>query len=241
MISLVWGAVAGSALLLGALVSLLLPVEKKTIGWIMAFGTGVLIGAAVLELLQDSVSLGGIRAAITGALTGALLFTVADILIHKKGGGKRKQSGKNPPTHSGLAIFIGTVIDAIPESIIIGTGLVKGSGVSFVMVIAVFISNFPEGLSSTAGLLKDGYSKTKILLLWLVVLLLAALSSFFGYSFLEDSKNETISFISAFAAGGIMAMVSSTMMPEAFEEGGPIVGLITTTGLLTALVLHHLS
>jgi ZIP family zinc transporter len=241
MISLVWGAVAGSALLLGALVSLLLPVQKKTIGWIMAFGTGVLIGAAVLELLQDSVSLGGIRAAITGALAGALLYTVADILIHKKGGGKRKQSGKNPPTHSGLAIFIGTVIDAIPESIIIGTGLVKGGGVSFVMVIAVFISNFPEGLSSTAGLLKDGYSKTKILLLWIIVLLLAALSSFFGYSFLEDSKNETISFISAFAAGGIMAMVSSTMMPEAFEEGGPIVGLITTTGLLTALVLHHLS
>ena len=239
MVSLLWGSVAGSAVLLGALVSMWVKVNKVYIGWIMAFGTGVLIGAATLELVQESVESGGLTVVIIGVLVGASVFTIADSIIHKKGGGKRKQSRPKTSTPSGLAIFIGTILDVIPESIIIGTGLLEGTGVSLIMISAIFISNFPEGLSSTSGLIKDGYSKGKIIFLWSVVFVLTALGSFFGYTFLSGSSPQTLAFISSFAAGAIIAMVSSTMMPEAYEEGGPIVGLVTVCGLLTALSLRH--
>ncbi|RBW69204.1 ZIP family metal transporter [Bacillus taeanensis] len=234
--ALLWGGIAGSAVFIGALMGLLLPIKKKIIGYIMAFGTGVLIGAASFEMLDESLQIGGLSVTISGFMIGAALFTAFDIMIAKRGGKERKRSKENPKNNSGLAIFIGTVIDAIPESVIIGISLIHQQ-VSYLLVIAIFISNLPEGLSSSIGLKKDGYSNRKILFLWVIVFLLSSLSACLGFIFLQDASNSLVAGISAFAAGGVVAMVSSTMMPEAHEEGGPIVGFITALGLIASLVL----
>jgi zinc transporter, ZIP family len=235
-----WGAFAGSSILIGALLGIFKDLPKRITGLIMSFGTGVLIGAASFELLTESVNEGGLLATSIGFLSGACIFTFSELLITKRGGHERKRACKTNSNHSGLSIFIGTIIDAIPESVIIGVSLLEQGTVSYLMVIAVFISNFPEGLSSTVGLKKDGYSKKTLLLMWTVVVILASLSSLLGYSLLRDASTTILSFISAFAAGGIMAMVASTMMPEAFEEGGAIVGLIASLGLLCSLFLSHI-
>ncbi|MCI2254799.1 ZIP family metal transporter [Domibacillus sp. PGB-M46] len=239
--ALMWGGVSGSAVLLGALAALFVPIQKRLIGCIMAFGTGVLIGAATYELLGESVEEGGFLATGAGFLAGALVFTILDIYISRKGAAKRKRSHEQDSGGgSGLAIFIGTVMDAIPESIMIGASLLAGKGVSFLLVIAIFISNVPEGLSSTTGLLKGGYSKKKIFLLWLTVLVISALCAWGGYFFLEDASPAIMAAIAAFAGGGIIAMVGSTMMPEAFEEGGPVVGFMAALGLFVSLLLNEL-
>ncbi|KEZ47916.1 MULTISPECIES: ZIP family metal transporter [Metabacillus] len=235
-----WGAFAGSSILLGALLGIYKEIPRRILGWIMSFGTGVLIGAASFELLRESVDDGGLMTASAGFIIGSLTFTISELLITKKGGSDRKRSDKNPENHSGVSIFIGTVIDAIPESVIIGVSLLQENAVSFLMVTAVFISNFPEGLSSSVGLRKDGYSKKKILLMWLIVLVLSSLSSFLGYTLLQQAGPAVIAGIGAFAAGGIIAMVASTMMPEAFEEGGPVVGFIASIGVLASLILSNL-
>ncbi|MEK3807259.1 ZIP family metal transporter [Metabacillus sp. SLBN-84] len=235
-----WGAFAGSSILLGALLGIYKEIPRRILGWIMSFGTGVLIGAASFELLRESVDDGGLMTASAGFIIGSLTFTISELLITKKGGSDRKRSNKNPENHSGVSIFIGTVIDAIPESVIIGVSLLQENAVSFLMVTAVFISNFPEGLSSSVGLRKDGYSKKKILTMWLIVLMLSSLSSFLGYTLLQQAGPDVIAGIGAFAAGGIIAMVASTMMPEAFEEGGPVVGFIASVGVLASLILSNL-
>ncbi|MGM7723996.1 ZIP family metal transporter [Metabacillus sp. Hm71] len=235
-----WGAFAGSSILIGALIGLLTDLPKKITGLIMSFGTGVLIGAASFELLSEAVKEGGLIATSVGFISGASIFTISEAIIAKRGGNERKRTKKRNTNHSGLSIFIGTIIDAIPESVIIGVSLLEQGTVSYLMVIAVFISNFPEGLSSTVGLKKDGYSKKMLISMWLIVVFLASLSSLLGYSLLQNTSTTILSFISAFAAGGIMAMVASTMMPEAFEEGGAIVGLIASLGLLCSLFLSQL-
>ncbi|MEK4042472.1 ZIP family metal transporter [Paenibacillus sp. FSL H8-0048] len=243
--ALLWGAVSGSAVLIGALVAVFLRIRSKLIGFIMAFGTGVLIGAAAYELIEDSASDGGLPPTIIGFTAGALVFTVFDWLISRKGGAGRKRSarassGKSDAKGGGLAIFAGTVLDAIPESIMIGASLIAGQGVSVLLVIAIFISNIPEGLSSTAGLKKDGYGKGKIMLLWLGVLAISTLASGAGYAFMDHASSYTEAVIASFAGGGIIAMVSSSMMPEAYEEGGPLTGFIAAMGLLCSLILDQL-
>ncbi|MFY0804366.1 ZIP family metal transporter [Peribacillus frigoritolerans] len=235
-----WGGVSGSAVLLGALAAILIPIKKNIIGYIMAFGTGVLIGAAAYELLADSVSDGGIWATGIGFIAGAAVFTALDFLISKKGADKRKRSNNSSSKEAGLAIFIGTVMDAIPESIMIGASLISGGSVSWLLVIAIFISNIPEGLSSTTGLLKSDYSKKKIMLLWFSVLIISALSSMSGYLFLDHAPDYVLAAMAAFAGGGIIAMIASTMMPEAYEDGGPITGIFTAAGLLISLVLDSM-
>lgn len=235
-----WGGIAGSAVFIGALSGIFFQIHKKWIGIIMSFGTGVLVGAAAFELLQDSLKEGGIVATSLGFMGGAVLFTLAEFFISKRGGKERKRSKGNANGSSGLAIFIGTLLDAIPESVIIGVSLLDKGSVSFLLVIAVFISNFPEGLSSSVGLKKDGYSNKKILFLWFLVMFLSAISSLVGFVFLEDASNAVLSIIGAFAAGAVVSMVSAAMMPEAYDEGGPIVGLVTSLGLLVSLILTQL-
>ncbi|MTH53913.1 ZIP family metal transporter [Bacillus mangrovi] len=235
--AILWGAFAGSSILIGALAAIFFQIPKRAVGWIMSFGTGILIGAASFDLLEESLEGGGMTATSLGFLGGALLFTVSELIIASKGGHKRKRSEKNPENHSGISIFIGSIIDAIPESVIIGVSILQQGTVSVLMVIAVFISNFPEGLSSTSGLLKDGYSRRKVLLMWIIVVALATGSSMLGYSFLQEASPALTASIGAFAAGGIIAMVAATMMPEAFEEGGPIVGMITALGVLCSMIL----
>ncbi|KAA0546217.1 ZIP family metal transporter [Bacillus sp. BGMRC 2118] len=234
-----WGGIAGSSLFIGAILGIYRFVSNKVSAFVMAFGTGVLVGAATFELLTDAVKEGGILYPSIGFLLGATIFIIAEFLIMRKGGHERKRSKTSPAGHSGLAIFIGTIIDAIPESVIIGVSLLENQSVSWLIVIAIFISNFPEGLSSSIGMKKDGYSSKRILFLWLVVLILSSLSSFLGYVLIDISSQWLITSIGAFAAGGIIAMVSSTMLPEAFEEGGPIVGFLSALGLLSSLILTY--
>ena len=230
-----WGVVASSSLLIGSIIGLYTSISKKVIAYLMSLGTGILIGASAFDLLIESVEKSGLLITSVSFLCGALLFTVIEIYLYSKGGSNRKRSHKNPKGHSGLAIYIGTLMDAIPESIIIGSSFLNTHKVDLLFVTAIFFSNFPEALSSSVGLKKDNYSYRKILTLWCTVILISALSSSFGYLFLETASMDMLTCIESFGAGGLMAMVCSTMLPEAFEQGGPVVGFVTCVGLIFSL------
>lgn len=241
LISAFWGAVASMSLFLGSIVGICFALPQKLIAYLMALGTGVLIGASSFDLLVEALHTSGIVATSASFLGGALLFSIIELYLYKKGGSNRKRSHKKDVTHSGLAIYIGTLMDAIPESLIIGLSLLKNHQVDTLFIIAIFISNFPESLSSTVGLKKDGYSNQKILFLWASVVVISSISSFTGFIFLEKFSENATADIEAFGAGGLIAMVCSTMLPEAFEKGGPIVGFITCVGLIISLALTSLS
>lgn len=239
--ALLWGAIAGSANMLGALVVLVFSLPQRVIGYIMALGTGALIGAVAYELLDEALAISSLTNVAFGFLGGAIIFTIFDIIISRRGARHRKRSGNNKQapdgSGSGLTIFIGTVMDAIPESAMIGLSLLTGD-VSLVLIVAIFISNIPEGLSSTSGLRKSGFSVKKVLLMWIFVLAASALSSLGGYVFLDHATDAIKAIIGSFAAGAIISMIASTMMPEAYEKGGPIVGFLTAAGIFITLVLQ---
>lgn len=241
--AILWGSIAGAANLLGAIMVLVVPFPQRLIAYVMALGTGALIGVVSFELLGKAMELGSLGDIALGFLGGAALFTAFDAIISRNGGSHRKRSGHGheKPAGSeegaGLAIFIGTVMDAIPESAMIGLGIAQGGGVGVALITAIFLSNLPEGISSTTGLKKAGYSTKKVLSMWVVVLIASTLSSVLGYSLLNQTSESTHAIIASFAAGAIIAMIASTMMPEAHEKGGPIVGLITAIGIFITLLL----
>jgi zinc transporter, ZIP family len=235
-----WGGMASLSLFFGALVGILFTIPKRITAFIMAFGTGLIIGSATFDLLSEAKGKADLLSITSMFLVGAAIFTVFELWISRKGGSQRKRSKKNPNNHSGLAIYIGTLMDAIPESIIIGISFLGNQSIQWVFIIAIFISNFPEALSSSIGLKLDQYSTRKILILWGSVVVVSSLSSLLGYTLLQNAPESTEYIIGAFGAGGLLAMVSSTMLPEAFEEGGPVVGFISALGIILSYIFTNL-
>ena len=237
-----WGFLAGAALLLGAAIGYFINVPQRVIAAIMAFGSGVLISALSFELMDEAYKRGGLDATAFGFLSGAAIYTAANWFLARQGAKNRKRSGAQQPSESdesgsGLAIAVGALLDGIPESIVIGLSMIGGQGVSFVAVVAIFLSNIPEGLSSAAGMKKSGRSKTYIFGIWAGIALISGVSVLAGYSVFSGFSPNVIAATTAIAAGAILAMLADTMIPEAFEEAHDFAGLITVTGFLTAFAL----
>lgn len=236
-----YGLVSGFSLLFGAFIGFGFDLKQKTIAAFMAFGSGVLICALTFGLMEEAFGHGGFDAVILGFLAGGLVFILGDYLIHRRGGRrhKRKTIFENPGQSNGTAIFMGTILDGIPETIALGIALFNGQGRGLLLLVAIVLSNFPEGISSITGLRKEGFSKIRIYLMWTIVALILAVIAVLSFIFLHDINPNTIGIIEAFAAGAILAMLADTMMPEAFEEGGFSIAILTVLGFLVAFILSR--
>jgi zinc transporter, ZIP family len=236
--SFAWGAIAASSLLIGGLIALWFKISIRWIGLIMGFGSGVLISAVAFELIEESFELaGGGGRVVFGLLAGCLVFFIGNELVSRMGGEDRKDPTGANASGNGLSIVLGSVLDGVPESMVIGLTLVQGGSIGVAYISAVFLSNLPEGISATQAL-SGSWSRGKIVGLWALVIVVSALASLAGYASLESASNNTVAFVQTFAAGAILTMLASTMMPEAFEHGGNYVGIATTLGFATAYALH---
>jgi ZIP family zinc transporter len=235
-----WGLLAASSLLLGGVLALSFRIGNRALGLVMAFGAGVLISAVAYELVEDAFETsnggGGVG---WGLFAGAVVFFVGDGLIDRMGGANRKRS-HGTESGSALAIVLGIVLDGIPESVVIGLSLLTGGEVGVAVLAAVFLSNLPESIAATVGLRSGGWRPAHIVGLWSVVALVSALAALAGYAFFDGASPNVLAFINAFAAGAILTMLADTMMPEAFEHGGKLVGLLTTLGFAAAFALSTL-
>jgi ZIP family zinc transporter len=232
-----WGFVGGFALLVGAVAGLRFGTSQRVIGLIMAFGAGVLISALAFELTEEAFQRGGADAVALGLAAGSLAFFVGDWLVDHGGGNHRKRSGGEQQGGSGTAILLGALLDGIPESVAIGVSLLGGGAVGLPMVVAVFLSNVPESLSAATGMRKAGHTTRYILGVWSAVTVVSALAAALGFALLGGAAPTVIATIQSFAAGAILTMLADTMMPEAFEHGGGVVGLVTVLGFAGAFLL----
>jgi ZIP family zinc transporter len=236
-----WGLLAAASLVVGAAVALQFRIGLRTIGLIMGFGSGVLISAVAFDLMEEAAdTASGHGAALIGMFAGCGVFFGGDLLIDRAGGTRRKSARPKQADDSPLAIVLGTVLDGIPESLVIGLTIYESGAVGAAYLAAVFISNVPEALSSTSGLVASGWRPRRILGMWTLIAVVSGLASLVGYTAFRNASPDTIAFVLAFAGGAILTMLADTMMPEAYEHGGKLVGVMTTLGFATAFTIHLL-
>jgi ZIP family zinc transporter len=230
-----WGLVAASSLIVGGLIASWMTVGKRTLGLIMGFGAGVLFSAVAYELVYEALDLAKMSGFPTlGFFAGALTFFVADMLIARMGG---RGEGSTAQSSLVVPLVLGIILDGIPESVVIGLGVLKGGTVSVAMLVAVFMSNLPEAVASTAGMRAGGWSRMKVLVLWAGIALVCGVASAAGYALLGDASNLVLAFVQAFAGGAILMMLANTMIPEAYEHAGKLAGLATVIGFAVAVVV----
>ncbi|MHC5008451.1 MAG: ZIP family metal transporter [Planctomycetota bacterium] len=238
-----WGLVATSSLVLGGLLASWLTFGKRTLGVIMAFGAGVLIAAVAYELVFEALKLAKLSGVPTlGFMAGAFTFFFSDRLIGKIGGSQRKAVEATHQSKLVVPLVLAIILDGVPESVVIGLGVLEVGTVSVAMLIAVFISNLPEAIAATTGMRSGGWGRRKVLLLWLVIAVVCALASAAGYALCGDLSRYWLSAVQAFAGGAILMMLANTMIPESYEHGGKLAGVFTVLGFATSvwiIVLEH--
>ena len=235
-----WGFLTASSLVLGALIALRFRISLKTIGIVMAFGAGVLISAVSFDLIEEAARTStGHGATIAGIFVGCGVFFGGDLLIDRMGGAHRKKAEGAPDSGAALGIVLGTVLDGVPESAVIGLTFHANGSLGVAYAVSVFISNIPESLSSTAGLRAGGWARSRIIWLWVGISLVSGVASLLGYELFARATPDLVAFVLAFAGGAILTMLADTMMPEAYRYGGKLVGVVTTLGFATAFVMQQ--
>ena len=257
MDALIFGVIASSALVIGALIGARFRLPKAVLAAMLAFAAGALITALAFELFEEAYEHGGIWRAALGLLVGAVVFTVLSAWLDRMA-----QPGRDEPHGSdkldpdaaatdrapspastsgaaGLALLAAVTLDGVPENTALGVSLGEGTG-GLALLAAIFVSNFPEALVGSASMREQGRSNRFIIGTWVACAAVLTLAVVLGAGPLSNSSPETVSLPLAFAAGAVLASLADTLMPEAYEKGGPLVAVSTTAGFVLSFVLSTL-
>ena len=250
---------ASSALVLGAFVGAKFELPKRVLAILLSFAAGALITALTFELFEDAYERGGIVLAAIGFMGGAVVFTVLSAFLDRwaqpgeqavpadKVQGSAKldtdaAASDRPPTSAstrgaaGLALLAAVTLDGVPENIALGVSLGEGTG-GLALLAAIFVSNLPEALVGASSMRSQGKSAGAIMGLWTACAVLLVIAVVVGAGPLSGSDPKAISLPLAFAAGAVIASLADTLMPEAFEHGGPAVALSTAAGFVLSFIL----
>jgi zinc transporter, ZIP family len=241
-----WGLLAGSGLLIGAVVAVAsggrLPHRVNATA--MGFGGGVLIAVLSVDLMDSAFRDGGPLAAALGFLFGATTFCAINWRLAQYGARHRNRCGDcvEQPSEadhrgSGAAIAVGALLDGLPESLVIGLSVLGGEKIGPGLVAGFFLANVPQGLSGSSGMRKAGRSGRYIFGLWTGIVLVSGIAAAAGSLLLSTAAPAVPATILAFAAGAVLAMLAESMIPEAFADAQPFIGLITVIGFLVAFLI----
>jgi len=236
-----WSALATGTILIGMALAYRNLIGSKWTGLIMGFGAGAIISAATYQLILGAINLeqGSYYVVGLGIAAGALTYYFADRYVDKMGKNsdakERTDSEDGQGGGSGLEILLGSLLDGVPESLVLGLSLVHSPEVSMAYIFAVAISNIPQGLGGTVDMLKNGWQKKKITRLWLYVCGLSILAAALGYGLGQLLTGASGAFVDAYAAGALLVMLTDSMIPEALDDGGKETGLALVLGFGAAV------
>lgn len=226
------GAVAQSSLVLTGLSVYLINVPTRIVGIIAGYGVGALLGAIAFELVPEAEVLSGFEVALW-FLIGAVVFIVADTFVEQ-----RFASGKDVADEgadSPLGIVVGSVVDGVPESIIFGIGVATLQPISIPFLAAVFISNVPQALAPSADLAKAGWKPLKMALMWSAVLIACGVAAGLGYLVPQILSDATGGRAAALAAGGLLAMLTDSLIPFAYKRAGSWAAVACVVGFVVSI------
>jgi ZIP family zinc transporter len=202
-------------------------VPTRIIGWLAAFGAGALVSALTFDLTVQARVLGGSLS--LWLLLGAIVFVGGDVVVEQRFGSE----GPTAP----LGIVLGSVVDGVPESLILGMGVATGNMTGPAFIVAVLVSNVPQALAPSADLVAAGWTRGRLVLMWGAVVIACGAAAVIGYLIVSIDAAATGARAAALAAGGLLAMLTNSLMPFALERGGRLAGLWTVVGFALSVAL----
>lgn len=214
--TLIVSSLAGLATAVGALLVILIKSPgKKMISIMMGFAAGIMIAISTLELIPESVELGGMLNTAIGFVLGALLMFALDMIVPHShmGSGKTENEEKSKLKKMGYFIFLGIALHNLPEGLAIGAGFEAQEALGMSIAIALAIHNVPEGMATAVPLLSGGVSKFKVVMLTLVAGMMTPVGTAIGFALFGISESFVAIGLSL-AAGAMIYIVSDELIPH---------------------------
>jgi zinc transporter, ZIP family len=234
-----WGALAASSLVIGAFLGMARPWSNRLIGLVLAFGAGALISAVSFDLAQEGADVGDPGYLGLGLAIGAATYFALNRIVGRRS--KRSAKDGEESGDGGSSLAIGAFLDGIPEQMVLGIGIAAGEGVSVGLLVAIFVSNLPEGIGSSTEMRAAGVKPAKIRRLWIVVALICTAATVAGFAIADSVSGNVTAVVDGIAAGALLVMLVDSMIPDAFRKGGDVSGLVTVLGFAVAASLSGLS
>ena len=222
------GLLGASSLLFAGLLACWLDVPARVVGVMAGFGAGALIAAISFDLVAEAEDVLSFWQFALWMLVGVAVFLLADRMVESRFG----EAGVG----GAMGIVVGSVVDGVPESLIFGIQVGTGFPISLSFLAAVFISNVPQSIAPSADLSAAGWSARRVGTLWLWVVLACALAAALGYLATDLTSDVQGGRAAALAAGGLLAMLTNSLMPFSFERGGALAGAATAVGFCVSLL-----
>lgn len=225
--ALLLGGLAQSSLLLSGLLVYWVRVPRMLVGILAGFGAGALLSAISFDLIPEAEHLDNWELGLW-MLIGAGIFLGGDAIVEKRFG--------DEGAGGAMGIVVGSVVDGVPESAIFGIQVATGFPVSASFLAAVMVSNVPQAIAPSADLAEAGWSRSTTGLLWAAVVAACAIAAGLGWLTAENISGANGDRMAALAAGGLVAMLTNSLMPFAFERGGALAGVGAVVGFCLSLI-----
>jgi ZIP family zinc transporter len=222
------GLLGASSLLIAGLFACWVNVPARIVGILAGFGAGALIAAISFDLVAEAEDALALWQFALWMLIGVAVFLVADRMVESRFG----QAGVG----GAMGIVVGSVVDGVPESVIFGIQVGTAFPISLSFMAAVFISNIPQSIAPSADLSAAGWSAKRVGMLWFWVVLACGIAAALGFLVTDLTSEAQGGRAAALAAGGLLAMLTNSLMPFAFERGGALAGAATAVGFCLSLM-----
>ncbi|WP_238419482.1 ZIP family metal transporter [Gordonia sp. 'Campus'] len=224
--AVLYGLATAVPIAIGAAIGIRWNLPNPVLATLMAFGAGTMIAAVTNELFEPAYVQAGTLLASIALFCGTAVYVVADRVVETKLGSAA----------IGPALMLGVFLDGVPENTALGVSLTAGG--SLVLVVAIAVGNLPEAVSGASLMRREhDASGRSAMMLWLFTAVVLVAVTVGGYAVSDAISPTAISIVQAFAGGATLGVLATSLMPEAYREGGWWVGLATAAGFLLAFVL----
>jgi zinc transporter, ZIP family len=245
-----WGLAVAASLIAGGAVAAMLKLPERLAALITAFGGGVLLAAIALELVPEADERAGIAPTAIGLLAGTLVFVAADAYLsrdeemmqmrragHAAAAGQEMSMPRREESAArGESIAVGIFVDGVPESVALGLTIAEGA-VGLALLVGVLVGNVVEAYGAAQPIVASGRTRRFALTLLAAIGLALAFATVLGGTVLADASDTLIGTAEAVAAGAVLAVVSISVIPYAFEEVRGDVAIATVVGFIGGYVL----
>jgi len=177
---------------------------------LVSLSAGTLLGGAFLHLLPESVTELGVHSPFLIALLAFIGFFIIEKILRWRHCHHEVHSEQHTLGYMNL---LGDFIHNIIDGIVIAGAFLTSPSLGVATTLAVALHEVPQEIGDFGVLLHSGFSRSKALILNLLVGLSAVLGGIIGY-FLSSTIEGITPYMLPFAAGGFIYIAATDLVPE---------------------------